>query len=92
VRGNKANRGGITKGRGQGIVAARPFTWRFFWFFTKPYLHPVFDRLLRIRYLHAPWQESLVMVWSGMRGAVSLAAALTVPLVTDIGDAFPVAT
>jgi NhaP-type Na+/H+ or K+/H+ antiporter len=62
---------------------------RFFWFFTTPYLHPVFDRLLRNRYLHAPWQEGLVMVWSGMRGAVSLAAALAVPLVTDTGDAFP---
>ena len=41
---------------------------RFFWFFTTPYLHPVFDRLLRNRYLRAPWQERLVMVWSGMRG------------------------
>ena len=29
------------------------------------------------------------MVWSGMRGAVSLAAALAIPLVTDTGEAFP---
>ncbi len=29
------------------------------------------------------------MAWSGMRGAVSLAAALAVPLATDAGDAFP---
>src|ERR671916_860893 len=62
---------------------------RFFWFFTTPYLHPVFDRLLRNRYLRAPWQESLVMVWSGMRGAVSLAAALAIPLYTDTGAPFP---
>src|ERR671914_2124739 len=62
---------------------------RFFWFFTTPYLHPVFDRLLRNRYLRAPWQERLVMVWSGMRGAVSLAAALAIPLVTDTGEGFP---
>ena len=62
---------------------------RFIWFFTTPYLHPVFDRLLRNRYLGAPWQESLVMVWSGMRGAVSLAAALAVPLVTNTGETFP---
>ena len=59
------------------------------WFFTTPYLHPVFDRLLHSRYLRAPWQELLVMSWSGMRGAVSLAAALAVPLSTDAGDPFP---
>jgi len=62
---------------------------RFVWFFTVPYLHPVFDRLLRARYLRAPWQERLVMSWSGMRGAVSLAAALAVPAATEAGDPFP---
>jgi NhaP-type Na+/H+ or K+/H+ antiporter len=66
------------------VVAARMV-----WFFSVPYLHPVFDRLLRARYLRAPWQERLVMGWSGMRGAVSLAAALAVPLTTDAGDPFP---
>src|SRR5918911_570258 len=71
------------------LVYAALLGTRFSWFFTTPYLHPVFDRLLRNRYLRAPWQERLVMVWSGMRGAVSLAAALAVPLVTDTGEAFP---
>jgi Na+/H+ antiporter len=56
---------------------------RFAWFFTTPYLHPVFDRLLRNRYLRGPWQERLVMSWSGMRGAVSLAAALAVPVTVE---------
>jgi Na+/H+ antiporter len=71
------------------LVYATLVATRFLWFFSTPYLHPVFDRLLRNRYLGAPWQEHLVMVWSGMRGAVSLAAALAVPLTTDAGDAFP---
>lgn len=31
----------------------------------------------------------VVMSWAGMRGAVSLAAALAVPLVTDAGEEFP---
>src|ERR687897_1861143 len=62
---------------------------RFIWFFTTPYLHPVFNRLLRNRYLRGPWQERLVMSWSGMRGAVSLAAALAVP-VTVGGERFDV--
>src|SRR5919199_5150986 len=62
---------------------------RLAWFFTTPYLHPIFYRLLRNRYLRTPWQEHLVMGWSGMRGAVSLAAALAVPLTTNAGDPFP---
>jgi CPA1 family monovalent cation:H+ antiporter len=33
--------------------------------------------------------ERLVVGWSGMRGGVSLAAALAVPLTTDAGAAFP---
>ncbi|HKP18781.1 MAG TPA: Na+/H+ antiporter [Gaiellaceae bacterium] len=35
------------------------------------------------------WRESTVLAWSGMRGAVSLAAALALPLTTDAGAAFP---
>jgi CPA1 family monovalent cation:H+ antiporter len=62
---------------------------RFLWFFTTPSLHPVFDRLLRGRYLGSLWQERFVMAWSGMRGAVSLAAALAVPLTTQDGGPFP---
>lgn len=52
-------------------------------FFTVPYLHPVFDRLFRSRYGRGTPQEYLVMSWSGMRGGVSLAAALTVPTLVD---------
>jgi CPA1 family monovalent cation:H+ antiporter len=62
---------------------------RFVWFLTTPSLHPAFDRMLSGQYLYAPWQERLVMSWSGMRGAVSLAAALAIPFVTDTGDPFP---
>jgi Na+/H+ antiporter len=62
---------------------------RVIWFFTTPYFHPVFDRLLRNRYLRSPWQERLVMSWSGMRGGVSLAAALAVPLTIEGGASFP---
>jgi monovalent cation/hydrogen antiporter len=35
------------------------------------------------------WGERLVIGWSGMRGAVSLAAALALPLQTDSGAPFP---
>jgi CPA1 family monovalent cation:H+ antiporter len=62
---------------------------RLAWFFVMPFLNPVFDRLLRNRYLQSPWQELLLMSWSGMRGAVSLAAALSVPLTINGGGPFP---
>lgn len=72
-----------------GLIYAALLGSRFVWFFATPSLHPVFDRLLQGRYLKAPWQEYLVMVWSGMRGAVSLAAALALPLTTSSGESFP---
>jgi CPA1 family monovalent cation:H+ antiporter len=37
----------------------------------------------------APWKSAVVLSWSGMRGAVSLAAALALPLTTDADAAFP---
>lgn len=36
-----------------------------------------------------PFRERIVVGWSGMRGAVSLAAALSIPLTTDLGAGFP---
>jgi Na+/H+ antiporter len=35
------------------------------------------------------WRETVVMWWSGMRGVVSVALALAIPLKTDAGAAFP---
>jgi CPA1 family monovalent cation:H+ antiporter len=35
------------------------------------------------------WKYSAVVGWGGMRGAVSLAAALAIPLQTDAGGPFP---
>ena len=35
------------------------------------------------------WRGAVFLSWSGMRGAVSLAAALALPLETDAGVAFP---
>ena len=36
----------------------------------------------------ADWRERLLVGWSGMRGAVSMAAALALPLTIDSGEAF----
>jgi CPA1 family monovalent cation:H+ antiporter len=37
----------------------------------------------------AGWRAGVFLSWTGMRGAVSLAAALALPLETDAGAAFP---
>src|ERR671935_71549 len=36
-----------------------------------------------------PFPQTFLISWTGMRGAVSLAAALAIPLATDSGAAFP---
>ncbi|MBX7450276.1 Na+/H+ antiporter [Mycolicibacterium sp. 3033] len=62
---------------------------RFLWFFTVPYLIRVLDRRPRQRSRRAPASWRIVLAWSGMRGAVSLAVALAVPARTADGTAFP---
>ncbi|MFL5826240.1 MAG: Na+/H+ antiporter [Thermoleophilaceae bacterium] len=62
---------------------------RLVWQFTVPYLMRVLSRRLRREQPPLPWQQRLVIGWSGMRGAVSLAAALAIPLRTDSRAAFP---
>lgn len=36
-----------------------------------------------------PWQETTIIAWSGMRGIISLASALALPMLTASGAAFP---
>jgi Na+/H+ antiporter len=71
------------------VVSGAVVVTRLIWFFTVPYLIRAIDRrpAQRERRVGAQWR--LVMAWSGMRGAVSLAVALAIPLTTDAGDPFP---
>jgi monovalent cation/hydrogen antiporter len=62
---------------------------RFVWLFTVPYLIRALDRRPAQRELRASARQRIVIGWSGMRGAVSLAAALAVPLTVDGGARFP---
>jgi Na+/H+ antiporter len=62
---------------------------RLAWFFSVPYLVRILDRRpgQRQRRVSASWR--VIMAWSGMRGAVSLAVALALPLTTGDGSNFP---
>ena len=62
---------------------------RIAWGFTITVLIRSVDRRESQRARRVGWRLRLVATWSGMRGAVSLAAALAVPLHTDNGAPFP---
>ena len=62
---------------------------RFLYNFAITALIRTFDRRESQRARRASWQTRIVGGWSGMRGAVSLAAALSLPLTDDAGEPLP---
>ena len=62
---------------------------RIVWAFTVPYLIRALDRRPSQVARRAGAAPRFLAAWSGMRGAVSLAAALALPLETDAGAPFP---
>src|SRR5215208_4320118 len=70
-------------------VSAIVIASRLVWSYTMPYLIRLLDRRPSQRERRVGARPRMVIAWSGMRGAVSLAAALAIPLETDAGTAFP---
>lgn len=70
-------------------VSAVVIAIRFVWLFTIIYVVRALDRRPSQLLRRAPWQQLVIVGWSGMRGAVSLAAALALPLETGGGAGFP---
>ncbi len=66
------------------LIAATVIVVRLAWVFPLAYL----PRWIRGRPA-PPWQQTLIIAWTGMRGAVSLAAALALPFTIDAGGQFP---
>lgn len=62
---------------------------RIIWVGVTPYMIRLLDRRPQQRARRVGWRPRAVIAWSGMRGAVSLAAALALPLATDAGMPFP---
>jgi Na+/H+ antiporter len=62
------------------LVSAVVIAVRLAWVFSVPYLVRLLDRRASQRARRVGARERLVLGWSGMRGAVSLAAALALPL------------
>jgi monovalent cation/hydrogen antiporter len=60
-------------------VSAVVIATRVVWNLTMPYVIRALDRRPSQRARRAGWRPRMVLAWSGMRGAVSLAAALALP-------------
>jgi monovalent cation/hydrogen antiporter len=71
------------------LVSAVVVVVRVAWQFTVVYLIRAVDRREIQRARRSTWTQRMVVGWAGMRGAVSLAAALALPQHTDSGAPFP---
>jgi monovalent cation/hydrogen antiporter len=71
------------------LVSAVVIGARFAWVFTTPYILRALDRRPRQRERRVGAAARVVIAWSGLRGAVSLATALALPLETDAGERLP---
>ena len=72
------------------LVYAAVIGIRLAWVNTVPFGVRLLDpRLRRDPDRRSDWRSRLIVGWSGMRGSVSLAAALAIPLQTDGGEPFP---
>ena len=66
------------------VILIRPI-----WVFPATWIPRLLSRRLRERDPMPPWRPVAILSWSGMRGAVSLAAALALPLTLGNQQPFP---
>ncbi len=72
------------------IICAVVIVARLAWIFPGAYLPRWIDRtVFGVPVQYPPWQNVFVVGWTGMRGVVSLAAALAIPEFTASGKPFP---
>jgi Na+/H+ antiporter len=71
------------------IVSGAVIGIRLLWAYPAAYLPRRLSRRIRERDPYPPWQHPAMIGWTGMRGAVTLAAALALPLTTSSGSPFP---
>ena len=85
--------GGASLGRAvayAAAVSAVAIIVRMVWVFAATYVPRMLSRSIRERFPAPPWQQVSVIAWTGMRGVVSLAAALALPpLLADGVTPFP---
>jgi len=71
------------------LVAVIVIIARFAWVYPATYLPRLISKQIRKRDPASSWQTTFVIAFTGVRGAVSLAAALALPLALPSGEGFP---
>ncbi len=89
----------ITKGLGSNsvgdaifyavIISVLTIVIRIVWVFPNTYIPRILFKSIREKEARPHWKQVLLVAWSGMRGVVSLASALAIPLTLPGGEAFP---
>jgi monovalent cation/hydrogen antiporter len=72
-----------------GLVVVIVIVARFAWVYPATYVPRLLSKRLRERDPSPSWRTVFVIAFTGVRGAVSLAAALALPYTLANGDAFP---
>src|SRR5207244_864393 len=62
---------------------------RILWVFPSTYLQRLLFKVIREKDPYPSWRHVTIVAWTGMRGVVSLAAALALPLMIQDGSPFP---
>ncbi|MFD2935517.1 Na+/H+ antiporter [Spirosoma flavum] len=71
------------------LISAVAIVCRIVWVFPGAYLPRWLSRRIREREQKPSWQQIAVLGWAGMRGVVSLAGALALPITMPNGQSFP---
>ena len=71
------------------LIALAVIALRIIWVFPATYVPRWLFPRVRERDPYPPWRYPAFVAWTGMRGAVTLAAALLIPLNTDAGSPLP---
>ena len=71
------------------IISAVIILIRIAWIYQVAFIPRWFSKRVRQKEVPPGWKGPLIIGWAGMRGVVSLAAALSLPITTASGIAFP---
>jgi CPA1 family monovalent cation:H+ antiporter len=71
------------------LISVAVIVIRLAWVFPATYLPRMLFKRIRERDPNPRWQNVAMVAWTGMRGVVSLASALAIPLALPSGAAFP---